>query len=106
MSEAGKRSGRGTSKREAQAEREEGRAEEPPHDEAWREKLERDPEFASRVLRTLDGLVPGAIKRAAVSGMGNILQGEDGAARLARRQQEVAQGGRRVARLPGRLAAP
>ena len=78
MSEAGKRSGRGASKREAQAEREEGRGDEAHHDEAWREKLERDPEFASRVLRTLDGLVPGALKRAAATGVGNILQGEDG----------------------------
>ena len=45
-------------------------------DEDW-ERLAQDPEAASRVLRTLDGLLPGVLKRAATQGVHNILS-EDG----------------------------
>ena len=46
-------------------------------DSSW-EAIAEDPELVSRVLESIGGLVPGLLKRVAVSGVGNLLMNEDG----------------------------
>lgn len=45
--------------------------------EDW-DDIASDPEMASRLLRALDGIIPGIVKRATLQGVGNILLSEDG----------------------------
>ncbi len=46
-----------------------------PHE--WRKVLD-DPEVTSRLMRALEGVVPDALKRSLVSGLGSVLLSEDG----------------------------
>ncbi len=46
-------------------------------EEDW-EKIAEDPELASRVLRALDGLIPGVLKRATLQSLGSAILSEDG----------------------------
>jgi hypothetical protein len=46
--------------------------------EEWEQRLAEDPEYASRVFKAIEGLVPDILKRTLMSGLGNTLLNEDG----------------------------
>jgi hypothetical protein len=44
----------------------------------WEQRLAEDPEYASRVFRAVEGLIPDILKRTLVTGLGSTLLNEDG----------------------------